>query len=87
MAMVLLPQSLITLFPGAPRRTEVDAADVRGVIDQIDARWVGMRSRLLDAGPALREHIRVAVDGQIADLATPVTPDSVVRIIPSITGG
>lgn len=87
MAKVILPQSLVTLFPGCPRQVEVEAETVQGVIDQLNVRWPGMRNRLLDAGPVLRQHILVAIDGQTVDLATPVGPDTQVRIIPSITGG
>ena len=34
-----------------------------------------MRDRLVEAGPRLRPHINVFVDGEPADLDTPVGPD------------
>lgn len=87
MATVFLPQNLAVLFPGAPRRLAVDAATVMEVVNQLNQRFPGMRSRLLDAGPALREHILIYVNGERAGLGTPVGPDAEVRVIPSITGG
>lgn len=87
MARVVLPQSLIALFPGCPRQVESDAETVLGVIEQLNQRWPGMRSRLLDAGPRLRQHILVSIDGQVVGLDTPVGAGCEVRIIPSITGG
>jgi molybdopterin converting factor small subunit len=84
---VLLPRSLVSLFPGAPRRCEVDAASVADAIDRLDDVSPGMRNRLLDAGPSIRRHINVYVDGIPASLATPLGPDSVVHIIPAVSGG
>jgi len=84
---VLLPRSLVSLFPGAPRRCEVEAASVADAIDRLDDVSPGMRNRLLDAGPSIRRHINVYVDGIPASLATPLGPDSVVHIIPAVSGG
>jgi sulfur-carrier protein len=87
MVAVHLPQNLTVLFPGAPRVAEVEAATVLEAVDGLNRRWPGMRSRLLDAGPKLREHILVFVDGEPADLTTPTPPGVVLRVVPSITGG
>jgi sulfur-carrier protein len=84
---VLLPRSLVSLFPGAPRRCEVEAGSVADAIDRLDDVSPGMRNRLLDAGPSIRRHINVYVDGIPASLATPLGPDSVVHIIPAVSGG
>jgi molybdopterin synthase sulfur carrier subunit len=86
-AHVYLPRSLITLFPVADRRPQVDGATVAEVIDGLEQRWPGMRARLCDAGPTLREHINVFVDGLPADLDTPVGPDATVHVIPAVSGG
>lgn len=87
MALVVLPRSLVVLFPGAGRRTAVEAATVAEAIAALDARWPGMRDRLCDAGPTIREHINVFVDGVPATLATPLGPSSTVHVIPAIAGG
>lgn len=87
MAQVVLPASLVQLFPGAPRKVEVDAGTVRSVIDGLDQRWPGMRSRLCASGPAIRKHIRIFVDAEMSSLESPVAATSEVRIIPALSGG
>jgi molybdopterin synthase sulfur carrier subunit len=86
-AQVVLPGTLVALFPGAPRRLEVEAATVREVIAGLEAGCPGMADRLLTAGPAIREHIRVFVDGEMATLDTPVAPSSTVIVVPAVSGG
>jgi molybdopterin converting factor small subunit len=86
-AEVYLPRSLLTLFPAAERRPRVDATTVDEVIQRLEERWPGMRARLCDAGPVIREHINVFVDGERAALDTPVNERSVVHVIPAVSGG
>lgn len=89
MATVHLPRSLVTLFPDPPPRIVDIAADsLDGLIAELDARWPGMRERLCEPGSALRDHINVYVDAERErDLATVLTPASVVHIIPAVAGG
>lgn len=87
MALVILPRSLIALFPDAERRTAVEAATVAEAIAALDARWPGIRDRLCDAGPTMREHVNVFVDGEPATLATPLGPNATIHVIPAIAGG
>jgi molybdopterin converting factor small subunit len=87
MATIILPRSLVSLFPGADRRASVPAATVAEAIDRLDALWPGMRDRVCDAGPSIREHINVFVDGERATLDTPLTAGSVVHVIPAVAGG
>ena len=87
MATVLLPRSLLELFPGADRRQTVDGETVDAIVHELDIRVPGMRDRLVDAGPRLRPHINVFVAGEPADLDTPVGPDDTVHVIPAVSGG
>lgn len=87
MADVHLPRSLVALFPGAPRRVDARGATVAEVIDDLDAQVPGIRNRLVDAGPVIRAHINVFVEGQRATLTTRVSPDSVMHVIPAVSGG
>ncbi len=87
MATVVLPRSLTALFPGAERRCVVPGATVAEVVAALDARVPGMADRLVAAGPTIREHLNVFVDGERAGLATPVGPDAVVHVIPAVSGG
>jgi molybdopterin converting factor small subunit len=84
---VLLPRSLLALFPGAERRHEVPGASVAAVLDALDATIPGLRDRLVESGPRLRPHINVFVDGTPATLATPVADGSVIHVIPAVSGG
>ncbi len=87
MATVLLPRSLVSLIPAVPRRCEVDAATVAEAIDRLDDLAPGIRNRLIDAGPSLRRHINVYVDGVPATLTTPLGPASTLHVIPAVSGG
>jgi sulfur-carrier protein len=86
-ATVLLPRSLLALFPGVERRHEVAGDTVAGVLSELDARAPGMRDRLVEEGPRLRPHIKVFVDGQQADLSTAVPTGATVHVIPAVSGG
>ena len=87
MATVVLPRSLIALFPGVERRHVVAGQSVGELLAALDAAIPGMRERLVEAGPRLRPHINVFVDGSPADLATPVPPGATVHVIPAVSGG
>lgn len=84
---VLLPRSLVSLIPGTERRSEVEATTVAEAIDALDERTPGLRNRLVDSGPAVREHINVFVDGEQAALDTRLNDGSVVHVIPAVSGG
>jgi len=86
-ATVLLPRSLLTLFPGVERRHVLDGASVDEILRALDEAAPGMRDRLVEEGPRLRRHINVFVDGQPADLATPVAATATVHVIPAVSGG
>ena len=87
MATVILPRSLVSLIPGTQRSTDVEAATVAEAIDRLDEQTPGIRNRLIDAGPMIRQHINVYVDHEPADLQTPVAPDSTIHVIPAVSGG
>ena len=87
MATVILPRSLVSLIPGTQRSTDVKAATVAEAIDRLDEQTPGIRNRLVDSGPMIRQHINVYVDSQPASLDTALGPDSTVHIIPAVSGG
>jgi molybdopterin converting factor small subunit len=78
---------LLTLFPGVERRHDVTGGTVDEIVSALEVAAPGMRDRLVEEGPRLRRHINVFVDGQPADLATPVGPASTVHVIPAVSGG
>lgn len=84
---VCLPGPLVDLFPGSPRRVEVEASTVREMIDALNDRWPGMRDRLCDTTPAIRKHINIFIDGERARLDTPLKPGMAVFVLTAISGG
>jgi molybdopterin converting factor small subunit len=84
---VTLPPNLVRLFPGAVRRLELPASNVRELLDALDARWPGMRDRLCDSRPAIRRHISIFVNGRRATLETPLASGTEVAIMTAISGG
>jgi molybdopterin synthase sulfur carrier subunit len=86
-AIVILPRSLVVLFPGAERRVSVEGSTVGQVIEALDRRWPGVGDRLCDPGPELRAFINVYVDGLPADLGTPTPAGCTIHILPAVAGG
>ncbi len=84
---VTLPQLLLRLFPGATRTVVLEADSVVSVMEALEVRWPGMRDRLCDSRPAIRRHIKVFVDGEIAMLATPLQPGAEVLVMTAVSGG
>ncbi len=84
---ITLTPALTRLFPGCPRQLELEAADVRGLIDALEARWPGMRDRLSDSLPRIRPHVNIFVDGERSMLETPLKPGARVFIVTAISGG
>jgi hypothetical protein len=82
-----LPGSLVNLFPGAPRCLQFDAGTVDELFDRLDDRWPGMRMCLAGAGPTIREHINVFVDGERSPIDLPLRPGSEVYIMTAVSGG
>jgi sulfur-carrier protein len=87
MADVHLPPTLPPLFADLPRRLDVDAATVGEAIARLDGRWPGLRDRLCEPGPCLRQHIHVYVDQERADLETAIDERSRVDVVAAISGG
>jgi molybdopterin synthase sulfur carrier subunit len=84
---VILPRSLVSLIPGTSRSTEIEASSVAEAIDRLDELTPGLRNRLVDSGPTIRQHINVFVDGEMATLQTPIGPNATVHVIPAVSGG
>jgi molybdopterin synthase sulfur carrier subunit len=87
MAVVVLPRSLLAVFPGTPRRVEASGTTVREVIADLDKQVPGMWDRLCETGPAIRTHVNVFVAGERATLETAVAGDTTVHVIPAVSGG
>jgi molybdopterin synthase sulfur carrier subunit len=90
MADVHLPATLLPLFEGLPRQLDVEAASVGEVLAQLDTRWPGLRDRVCESagsGATLRPHIRVFVEGERAELDSPLAAGARLDVIAAISGG
>ena len=87
---VQIPGPLRPLTGGAAE-VEVEARDVGGLIEALEARHRGIRERLLDASGELRSYVRVFVDDRdvrtLHGKATALAPGATVAIVPAIAGG
>ncbi len=82
-----LPPALRALFPGSPPMLEVEAATIDEAIHALDRQWPGMRDRLCDSTPRIRQHINVFIEGRRAALETPLQPGAVIHIMIAMRGG
>ncbi len=87
MAVVHVPRSLAALIAGMPRTLEVEGESLREVVMALEAAHPGVLDRLCEPGPRVRPFINLFVDGERADLATPVQPRSVIHVVPAVAGG
>ncbi len=85
--LISLPTALLALFPGCPREARVEAGTVAEAIAALDRSWPGVGSSLCDGSRALRRHIRVYLQGEIAGLDSPVPAGAEVVILTAISGG
>jgi sulfur-carrier protein len=87
---VQIPAPLRALTAGAAE-VEVDASNVQGVIDALEGKYKGVKSRLCDEDGRLRSYVRVFVNGEdargLGDAKAPLKPGDSVSIVPAIAGG
>jgi molybdopterin synthase sulfur carrier subunit len=86
-AVVHLPRSLVSMFPGSERKMPARGGTVLDVIRDLDSRVPGLANRVLDAGPSIRRHLNLFVNGERAALDTPVPPGADLHVIPAVSGG
>jgi molybdopterin converting factor small subunit len=85
MTTVHLPASLRDL--AGDEEVTTSASDVRGLVAELESRWPRLAGRVRDELGALRPHVKIFVNGEVAGLEDTVQEDDEVRIIPAISGG
>ncbi len=87
---VRIPAQIRRLY-GAAAQERVDAATVRELVQQLEARYPGMGERLVEPGGRMRRWVNIYVDGEDirtgAGLEMPLRAGAEVIIVPSIAGG
>lgn len=88
MATVFIP-SLLEGLTGGARTVAVPGRNLRQVIDALEARFPGMKARLLDEEGRLIPEIMAAIDGETNHLGLlqPVGEASEIQFVPAIGGG
>ncbi len=87
MATVFVP-TMLQSFTNGVKQVDVEAANVRQVLDRLDEIYPGLKERLVEDGQ-IRSNLAVAIDGEVARLGMMerVAPNSEVHFVPAIGGG
>ena len=89
MASVRLDSMLREFLPKL--RLSTDAADVRGLLEDLERTYPRIRSKLRDETGKLRPYVRVFVNGEdvheLKGLETPIGPADSIDVLHSIQGG
>lgn len=89
---VFVPGPLRDYAGGASRLVLATAPGTLGdALAELGTRFPGVRDRVLDERGRVRPHVNLFVDRRDTrfgeGLATPLAPDSVVHILPAVSGG
>lgn len=69
-------------------QVEASGANVRDVLKDLDAKYPGIRFRMIDENGGIRTHIRLFVNTDpVTDLGASVNSNDVVHIICALSGG
>jgi sulfur-carrier protein len=85
MALVLLRAPLSEL--AGAREHEVEAGTVLEALAALERRCPAVAGWVLDERPAIRTHVNVYVNGQLAREGTAVGDADRIHVLPAITGG
>ncbi len=84
---VYIPSPLYS-YTGGLARVEASAATLAGLLQALDARFPGIRFRIVDEQDHIREHIRFFVAGELVrDITHPIAPGEDVHILCALSGG
>ncbi len=86
-ATVFVPQQLRNYTAGATS-VEASGANVDAVLDDVNARFPGIRFRIVDEQGRIREHMRIFVDGErVRQIEAKLGERSEVHIFGALSGG
>jgi sulfur-carrier protein len=72
---------------GGDARHEFDGASVGEVLRELERRYPPITGWILDEQGRIRPHVNVFVNGERVREDAPLTPQDVVHVLPSISGG
>ena len=84
---VFVPTMLQTMTNGV-KQIDMDADNVRQVIDRLETLYPGMKDRLIESGQ-IRSNLAVAIDGEVArmGLLEKIGEAREIHFVPAIGGG
>ena len=87
MATIFIPTMLQKMTGGA-KRVEMEARNVRQVIERLEELYPGIKDRLVEEGE-IRENLAIAIDGDVAimGMLEKVGENSEVHFVQAIGGG
>ena len=87
MAKIFIPTMLQSLTAGT-KQVDLEARNVRQVIEQLDEMYPGIKDRLVEDGE-IRPNLAIAIDGDVAimGMLEKVGENSEVHFVPAIGGG
>ena len=87
MATVFIP-TMLQPMAGGVKQVDVEAKNVRQVIDELEQLYPGIKDRLVEENK-IRPNLAVAIDGEVArmGLLEKVGEGSEVHFVPAIGGG
>ena len=87
---VRIPTPLRTITNGLDL-VEANGANLEAVIDDLDARYSGMRERLIDEDDDVRRFVNIFVNGEdvrfLDGIVTVINADDEISIVPAVAGG
>ena len=86
MTTVHLPSPLRDLVDGSAQ-VDVEAANVRLMVAELEARYPRLTGRVTDERGSLRPHVKIFVNGELVGLEDTIGDADEVRILPAISGG
>ena len=87
MATIFIP-TMLQKMTGGDKKVDMDARNVRQVIERLDELYPGIKNRLVEDGEIL-PNLAIAIDGDVAimGMLEKVRKDSEVHFVPAIGGG
>jgi len=90
MAIVKFTRALKRFYPSLDM-VELEADDVKTVVDAINIHYKGLKDYIVDEQGILRKHVNIFVDGEMIQdreqLSDRLSPNSEVYIMQALSGG
>ena len=83
--------TILRTYTGGESEVSAEGETLAAVLDDLDARYPGIKGRVLDEAGALRRFVNVYVGNDdvrfLEDLQTPTPDGTQVSVIPAVAGG